>query len=105
MSLLEVPFVVALPPIYTHACLRIAERAQDKTPVRYLLSLEQMIENGYPIPSYLAETFEKPAGWVETKVETVDDTLLSPPTTPASRIYAMDCEMVCNHRSWNCARS
>ncbi|KAI0742256.1 hypothetical protein C8Q80DRAFT_1109102 [Daedaleopsis nitida] len=70
-----------------------SERLQDKTPVRYLLSLEQMIENGYPIPSYLAETFEKPPGWVETKVEIVDDTLLSPPNTLAPRIYAMDCEM------------
>ena len=59
-----------------------------------MLTLEQMIENGYPIPSYLAEVFEKPSGWVETKVESVDDTLLAPPSGSNPRIYAMDCEMV-----------
>ena len=64
--------------------------------MRYLLTLEQMIENGYPIPSYLAEVFEKPAGWVETKVAVVDATLLSPSagTGEPPRIYAIDCEMV-----------
>ncbi|KAI0365854.1 hypothetical protein BV20DRAFT_982324 [Pilatotrama ljubarskyi] len=69
-----------------------SERAQDKSPMRYLLTAEQMIENGYPMPSYLAETFEKPPGWVETKVSAVD-TLLSPSTSDAPRIFAMDCEM------------
>ena len=64
--------------------------------MRYLLTLEQMVENGYPIPSYLAEVFEKPPRWVETKVASVDATLLSPPANTDSppRIYAIDCEMV-----------
>ena len=62
--------------------------------MRYLLTLEQMIENGYPVPSYLAEVFEKPEGWVETKVDAMDATLLSPPAGDPPRIYAMDCEMV-----------
>ncbi|KAI0691614.1 hypothetical protein C8Q76DRAFT_255245 [Earliella scabrosa] len=70
-----------------------SERTQEKTAIRYLLSLEQMIENGYPIPSYLAETFEKPPGWVETKVEGPTETLLSPPSSEVPRIFAMDCEM------------
>nr|VWP02055.1 Thioredoxin 1 (Trx-1) [Ganoderma boninense] len=72
-----------------------SERAQDKSPIRYLLTLEQMVENGYPIPSYLAEVFEKPSGWVETKVAKVDATLLCPPanTNEPPRIYAIDCEM------------
>ncbi|KAI1787109.1 ribonuclease H-like protein [Ganoderma leucocontextum] len=72
-----------------------SERAQEKSPMRYLLTLEQMVENGYPVPSYLAEVFEKPPGWVETRVATVDATLLSPPTSTNEppRIYAMDCEM------------
>ncbi|PIL26374.1 hypothetical protein GSI_12130 [Ganoderma sinense ZZ0214-1] len=54
-----------------------------------------MVENGYPIPSYLAEVFEKPSGWVETKVATVDAMLLSPPANANDfpRIYAIDCEM------------
>ncbi len=59
-----------------------------------------MIENGYPIPSYLAEVFDKPPGWVETTVETVDDTLLSPSTSDTPRIFAMDCEMVRTQRSY-----
>ncbi|KAI1782813.1 ribonuclease H-like protein [Ganoderma leucocontextum] len=50
----------------------ISERAQEKSPMRYLLTLEQMVENGYPVPSYLAEVFEKPPGWVETKCLTED---------------------------------
>ena len=64
--------------------------------MRYLLTLEQMVENGYPVPSYLAEVFEKPSGWVETKVAVADATLLSPPagTSEPPRIYAIDCEMV-----------
>ncbi len=74
--------------------------------MRYLLTKELMIENGYPMPSYLAETFEKPAGWVETKVTAVDDLLsTSPEETP--RIYAMDCEMVrCRlHRPFSVAHN
>lgn len=64
--------------------------------MRYLLTKEQMIENGYPMPSYLAETFEKPPGWVETKVAAVDGLLSTSPSGEAARIYAMDCEMVCS---------
>ncbi|TBU36676.1 ribonuclease H-like protein [Dichomitus squalens] len=71
----------------------ISERTQEKSPMRYLLTLEQMIENGYPVPSYLAEVFEKPPGWVETKVSAADATLLSPPASDPPRIYAIDCEM------------
>lgn len=71
-----------------------AERAQEKSPMRYLLTKELMIENGYPMPSYLAETFEKPAGWVETKVAAADDLLSTTPAGEVPRIYAMDCEMV-----------
>ncbi|KAI8992741.1 hypothetical protein BD414DRAFT_521323 [Trametes punicea] len=70
-----------------------SERAQEKSPMRYLLTAEQMIENGYPMPSYMSETFEKPPGWVETSVPVVDDTLLSPSTAETPRIFAMDCEM------------
>jgi RNA exonuclease 1 len=56
------------------------------------LTLEQMIENDYPIPSYMAEVFQKPTGWVETPEQ-------SPPANPSTRrpIYAIDCEMVRVH--------
>lgn len=53
-----------------------------------------MIENDYPIPSYMADTFQKPPGWVETpeyKPEPLDDGV----DRPKQRIYALDCEMVC----------
>jgi RNA exonuclease 1 len=45
-----------------------------------------MIENEYPIPSYMADVFEKPPGWIEVPKLISDE----PPN-----IYAMDCEMVC----------
>ncbi|KAH8102678.1 hypothetical protein BXZ70DRAFT_929419 [Cristinia sonorae] len=64
-----------------------SERAQEKNPLRYLLSTEQMLENDYPIPSYVADVFEKPEGWVETPQE-VDEVV---PTK--RRILSIDCEM------------
>ena len=66
-----------------------AERSQEKTPVRYTLTTEQMIENEYPVPSYMAQTFEKPAGWVETPQPS--DTSLA---HKVPRVFAIDCEMV-----------
>jgi RNA exonuclease 1 len=72
-----------------------AEREQEKTPMRYLLTLEQMIENDYPVPSYMADAFEKPEGWFETP-EPSDD-------IANARILAIDCEMVClqSDGHWN----
>ncbi|KAJ8502161.1 hypothetical protein ONZ51_g150 [Trametes cubensis] len=81
-----------------------SERAQEKSPLRYLLTTEQMIENGYPMPSYMSETFETPPGWVETKVASVDDSLLSPATSDNPRIYAMDCEMCMTEEGKQLAR-
>ncbi|KIY73353.1 hypothetical protein CYLTODRAFT_386946 [Cylindrobasidium torrendii FP15055 ss-10] len=54
----------------------------------YLLSTEQMLTNGYPLPSYVSDTFHKPAGWVETPKE--------PDSTGSQaerKVYAIDCEM------------
>lgn len=65
----------------------VAERAQEKTPTRYLLTREQMIENDYPIPSYIADVFEKQEGWKETPEPSSDD-------VADARILAIDCEMV-----------
>ena len=69
-----------------------AERALEKDPARYCLPIDQMIENDYPIPSYMADVFEKPAGWVETP-EAPKESLLST-TKQKLKIYAIDCEMV-----------
>ncbi|KAH7907300.1 hypothetical protein BJ138DRAFT_1014736 [Hygrophoropsis aurantiaca] len=73
---------------------RIAsERAFDKDPSLYLMTLPQMIENDYPIPSYMADVFEKPPGWVETPQPAVESILLLPTERQRSNIYAIDCEM------------
>jgi len=67
----------------------------DRTdPMRYILTLEQMMENEYPVPSYLAdvsagERDREEKGWVETP----------PPPSPEEtkgkkpKVYAIDCEM------------
>ncbi|KAH7925607.1 hypothetical protein BV22DRAFT_1033761 [Leucogyrophana mollusca] len=73
---------------------RIAsERAFEKDPSLYLLTLPQMIENDYPIPSYMADIFEKPPGWLETPQPSVESIVLLPTEKQRSRIYAIDCEM------------
>lgn len=80
-----------------------AERAHDKDPTQYLLTLEQMIENDYPIPSYMADVFQKPQGWVETPEEPKEAllTLMEPKKSGVPRqIYAIDCEMVWSTKSF-----
>ncbi|KAF8149431.1 hypothetical protein B0H34DRAFT_733720 [Crassisporium funariophilum] len=70
---------------------RLTQRVQSENnkddPIRYLLTLEQMIENDYPIPSYMADVFEKPSGWVETPEPPVNH------SKKGQKIYAIDCEM------------
>lgn len=52
-----------------------------------------MIENDYPIPSYMADVFEKPVGWLETPAP-AEPSLLSGGPKEKAKILAMDCEMV-----------
>ncbi|KAG6332748.1 hypothetical protein ID866_6338 [Astraeus odoratus] len=70
-----------------------SERAAEKDPALYLLTLEQMIENDYPIPSYMADIFEKPPGWVETPQPEQQSILMVPAERPRPKVYAIDCEM------------
>jgi RNA exonuclease 1 len=49
-----------------------------------------MVENDYPVPSYLADVFLKPDGWIETP-ETDPDADAKP---GVQSVYAIDCEMV-----------
>ena len=63
------------------------ERTQNKTPTQYLLTMEQMVENDYPVPSYLADVFQKPEGWIETPQ-------VAPDAEGSHTVYAIDCEMV-----------
>jgi RNA exonuclease 1 len=65
-----------------------AERAGRKDPSKYLLTVEQMVENDYPVPSYLADVFKAPEGWIETPEAPIDNK-----SEPES-VYAIDCEMV-----------
>ena len=48
-----------------------------------------MIENDYPIPSYMADVFEKPPDWMETPEPKATEFKLGRP-----KVYAIDCEMV-----------
>lgn len=83
----------------SHFSIHIAERTLDKDPTQHLLTLEQMIENDYPIPSYMADMFQKPTGWVETP-EVPKESLLTEKAKGEKqvkpKIYAIDCEMVGN---------
>ena len=81
-------FSDALPLELTSPTKWKAERSARKDPTQYLLTVEQMVENDYPVPSYLADVFSKPDGWIET-----------PEADPGARpgallVYAIDCEMV-----------
>lgn len=60
--------------------------------MRYILTTDQMVENDYPVPSYVAEVFEKSPGWAETPQPSTS----SQSAEKQPRIYAIDCEMVCH---------
>jgi hypothetical protein len=47
-----------------------------------------MVENDYPVPSYLADVFSKPDGWIETPEADADA------KPEVQLVYAIDCEMV-----------
>ncbi|KAJ2920031.1 hypothetical protein MD484_g489, partial [Candolleomyces efflorescens] len=70
---------------------RLKSDKSKADPTQYLLTLEQMIENDYPVPSYMADVFQKPEGWVETPQPQNE-----PPAGTSGvkrKIYAIDCEM------------
>ena len=62
--------------------------ARNKDPPQYLLTVEQMIENDYPVPLHLTDVFKKPDGWIETAW--VGTCVVS----EARTVYAIDCESV-----------
>ena len=43
--------------------------------------------NDFPVPSYLADVFQKPEGWIETSQVAADE-------QGSHTVYAIDCEMV-----------
>ena len=67
-----------------------AEPVGNKDPAQYLLTVEQMIENDYPVPCSLTSyrVFKKPDGWIETAqaaIYVVSD---------AQTVYAMGCKIL-----------
>ncbi|PFH47268.1 hypothetical protein AMATHDRAFT_152547 [Amanita thiersii Skay4041] len=77
---------------------QLSESIMNKDPVQYMLTLEQMIDNDYPIPSYMADVFERPPEWVETPAPSKTIVPPSHDTSqrlgiPPRKIYAIDCEM------------
>ncbi|KAJ6493808.1 ribonuclease H [Mycena vulgaris] len=69
------------------------QRTREKDPAQYLLTLEQMVENEYPIPSYMADVFQKPEGWIETPEEPKPSLLDGPVKGGKRMVYSIDCEM------------
>ncbi|KAF9067519.1 hypothetical protein BDP27DRAFT_1328740 [Rhodocollybia butyracea] len=67
-----------------------ASESHTPNPSEYILNVEQMIENEYPIPSYMADVDnERPPGWVETPQEPQQDGL----SQARRKVYGIDCEM------------
>ncbi|KAM6501517.1 ribonuclease H [Amanita muscaria] len=64
-----------------------SEALMNKDPLQYVLTVDQMIENDYPIPSYMADVFQYPPEWKESPkpVNALD--------SGRHKIYAIDCEM------------
>ena len=67
-----------------------------KDPAQHVLSVDQMIENDYPVPMYMADVFQYTPDWRQTPKP---EHPLVPTTTlkagmPTRKIYAIDCEMV-----------
>ncbi|KAI9435894.1 hypothetical protein BJY52DRAFT_1207341 [Lactarius psammicola] len=65
---------------------RIQERIPKKEPAQYLLTVEKMVENDYPVPSYLADVFQKSEGWIEMPQVVAG-------AEGFHTVYAIDCEM------------
>jgi RNA exonuclease 1 len=62
-------------------------------PTQYLLTVEQTIENDCPMPSYLADVFSKPDGWMETpEIDPDADTKLGNQSVYLA-VYVIFCEM------------
>ena len=70
----------------------LVEHPMGQHPARYTLSPEQMIENDYPMPSYMADVFQKPPGWIETPQDAQSS--LETSDQAETKVYAIDCEMV-----------
>ncbi|KAG9063647.1 hypothetical protein KI688_003758 [Linnemannia hyalina] len=68
---------------------KAAKSAKNRKPENFMMTLEELRENSFPIPRYLDPSLpELKAGWTETAKP--PKTTLSP---PPKKMIAMDCEM------------
>jgi RNA exonuclease 1 len=79
------------------------EQTTKGDPSMYTLSLDQMIDDEYPIPSYMlpmnSEARALPEGWIETLNVPPRRTLGERKKPP--KVYALDCEMVSQLQSFS----
>ena len=73
-------------PLGSFTCTA-AEGTKNKNPEQYLLSVEKMVENDSPVPSYLPDVFQRSEGWIETFQVAADE-------KGSHTVYAIDGEMV-----------
>ncbi|KAG0213510.1 hypothetical protein BGX33_002875 [Mortierella sp. NVP41] len=84
--------ILNMPLSNTEKQKREAERAEKRVSNMkrdgYMLTLQEMRELGFPLPSYLSDgSTELKEGWIET------DQLLNPVVPDQKKMIAMDCEM------------
>ncbi|KAF8697258.1 hypothetical protein AX14_001396, partial [Amanita brunnescens Koide BX004] len=72
-----------------------SEALMNNDPAQHALSVDQMIENDYPVPTYMADVFQYTPEWKETPnpEQPLVATTLKAGIMPARKIYAIDCEM------------
>ena len=72
------PVCASFPSKHPLTPLLVAGLAFDKDPSLDSLSLQQTIENDYPMPPYTTDVLDKPDGWVETPQLASESFLLLP---------------------------
>ncbi|KAF8629302.1 hypothetical protein AX15_003519 [Amanita polypyramis BW_CC] len=72
-----------------------SEALMKKDPAQYMLSVEQMIENDYPVPPYMADVCQYTPEWKVTPatLPTLEKVSEEGKNIPVRKIYAIDCEM------------
>ncbi|KAG0017866.1 hypothetical protein BGZ82_000632 [Podila clonocystis] len=66
-----------------------SESAEKKSAEFHMLTLDELKDSDYPLPTYLSPGSELQEGWIETDRPTWEST--APP--PPKKLLAMDCEM------------
>ncbi|KAK2461339.1 hypothetical protein APHAL10511_006866 [Amanita phalloides] len=70
-----------------------SEASVNKDPRQYVLQAEQMVENDYPVPSYISDVFQYTPEWRHTPAPARPLVSDAGEGILRRRIYAIDCEM------------